>query len=415
MFEALRSADPEISSIIQNELDRQRNGLELIASENFPSLAVLEAMCNPMNNKYSEGYPGKRYYGGNQFIDLSEDLCRQRAKKLFNAEHANVQPHAGSQANMAAYFALLKPGQKILSIELPQGGHLTHGASFNFSGRLYNFVFYDLDPETGRIDPDAVRKKALAEKPDLVLCGYSAYPREFPFKDFGDIAAELGVPCMVDIAHIAGLVAAGVHASPFPHCDVVTTTTHKTLRGPRGGLILCREGYAKKIDNSVFPGVQGGPFDHVIAAKAVAFKEASTPEFAEYARQIVKNAKVMAARLLEHGYDLVSGGTDNHLILVDLRNKGSTGLEAEQALEAVNISVNRNAIPNDPQPPYIASGLRVGTPAMTTRGMKESEMIHATDLMHRGMSAKSESEKQSIRAEVLELCNSFPLYSGLSY
>ena len=411
MLPNIHSFDPELYSAMSSELDRQRNSLELIASENFISIRVMEAMGSWLNNKYSEGYPGRRYYGGNQYIDMIETLAIERAKKLFNAEHANVQPHAGTQANMAAYMALLKPGQKILSIELPQGGHLSHGSPVNFSGMLYSFVFYGLDKETERIDPDNVRKVAEREKPDLILCGYSAYPRQFPFEEFGEIAHELDVPCMADVAHIAGLIAGGVHPNPFPHCDVVTTTTHKTLRGPKGAIILSKERYAQRIDKAVFPGSQGGPFDQMIAAKAVAFKEAMQPSFKEYAKKIVKNAKALAARLMEHGFRLVSGGTDTHLVLVDLRPKHITGREAEIILEKVDISVNRNMIPGDPQKPWITSGIRLGTPALTTRGLKENDMEYIADLINKTIIHRDDNETLShIKEEVHELCKLHPLY-----
>ena len=375
MFENLRRTDPEIFEAIFNELQRQRNGLELIASENFTSDAVMEAMGNVMTNKYAEGYPGARYYGGCEFVDVAERLAIERAKQLFGADHVNVQPHSGVQANMAVYFAVLNPGDTILSMQLSHGGHLSHGHKVSFSGKLYNVVHYTVHPETERIDFDLVRKLALEHKPKLILAGYSAYPRIIEWDKFREIADEVGAYFMADIAHIAGLVAAGIHPSPIPYAHFVTTTTHKTLRGPRGGMIMCKAEFAKDIDKAVFPGAQGGPLMHVIAAKAVALKEALTPEFKQYQEQIVKNAKKLAETLISEGLRLVTGGTDNHLMLVDLRPFKITGNIAEKALEKAGITVNKNTIPFDPEKPTVTSGIRIGTPAVTTRGMKEDEMV----------------------------------------
>ncbi|HDD46336.1 MAG TPA: serine hydroxymethyltransferase, partial [Candidatus Aenigmarchaeota archaeon] len=369
-MEALKMVDKEVYNAIVSETKRINNGLELIPSENFPSKAVLEALGSVMNNKYAEGYPGKRYYGGNEFIDVVERLAIERAKKLFGAEHVNVQPYSGSPANLAVYFAFLKPGDKILGMDLSCGGHLTHGAKVNFSGKLYNSVFYGVDEETNLIDYDEVRKMAMREKPKIIVSGHSAYPRKLDFKAFQEIAESIGAIHMADIAHIAGLIVAGMHPSPFPFTDVVTTTTHKTLRGPRGAMIMCKQEYAEIIDKAVFPGLQGGPHEHAIAAKAVAFKEAMSQEFKEYGRQIVKNAKALADALMDNGFKLITDGTDNHLMLLDLRSKNITGREAETILGEVNITVNKNAIPYDPQKPMVTSGIRIGSPAVTTRGMK---------------------------------------------
>jgi glycine hydroxymethyltransferase len=412
----LSRSDPEVYEAIRSELERQRWTLEMIASENFTSLAVMEAQGCIMTNKYSEGYPGKRYYGGNQFIDVVERLAIERAKKLFNAEHANVQPHSGTQANMEAYFATLKLGDKILSLFLPEGGHLSHGSPASFSGQFYKIVHYHLDPETGMLDYDAIRKIALAEKPQLVLCGYSAYPRIVDFKAFREIADEVGAIMMADIAHIAGLCAGGVHPQPFPYADIVTTTTHKTLRGPRGAMILCKERFAQAVDKAVFPGMQGGPFDHVIAAKAVCFGEALKPEFKAYAHQIVKNAKALAEYLMERGFKLVSGGTDNHLMLVDLRTKGCTGKEAQAWLEEAGITVNKNMVPNDDKSPFVTSGIRIGTPALTTRGMRESEMREIAGMIDRVIASKGDpAVAAKVREEIKELCDRFPLYPELKW
>jgi len=412
----LSKTDPEMYEIINKEISRQKGTLEMIASENFTSLAVMEAQGCVMTNKYAEGYPFKRYYGGNQFIDLSEELARERAKKLFNADHANVQPHAGSQANMEAYFATLKLGDKILSLFLPEGGHLSHGAQVNFSGQFYKIAHYHLDPETGMLDYDKIRKQALKEKPQMVLCGYSAYPRTVDFKAFKEIADEVGAVMMADVAHIAGLIAGEAHPQPFPHADIVTTTTHKTLRGPRGAMIMCKEDWAKAVDKAVFPGMQGGPLEHAIAAKAVCFGEAAKPEFKEWAQQVVKNAKALAEELMGHGYNLVSGGTDNHLMLVDLRNKECSGKEAQNWLEEAGITANKNMVPNDDKSPFVTSGIRLGTPALTTRGMKEEEMKRVGGMIEKIVSSKgSENAVKEVKAQVTELCNEFPLYPELKW
>ena len=416
MVAILSKSDPEVYEAIRNEIARQRGTLEMIASENFASLAVMEAQGCVMTNKYSEGYPGKRYYGGNQFIDVVENLARERAKKLFGAEHANVQPHSGTQANMEAYFATLKLGDKILSLFLPEGGHLSHGSPANFSGQFYKIVHYHLDPQTGMLDYDEIRKIALAEKPQMVLCGYSAYPRTIDFKAFKEIADEVGAVMLADIAHIAGLCVAGAHPQPFPHADIVTTTTHKTLRGPRGAMILCKERWAQAIDKAVFPGMQGGPLDHVIAAKAVCLGEAMKPEFKKYAHQIVKNAKALADELMSRGFKLVSDGTDNHLVLVDLRNKGCTGKEAQAWLEEAGITVNKNMVPQDDKSPFVTSGIRLGTPALTTRGMGESEMREIGGMIDRVIAARGDAAVVAkVKSEVSELCIRFPLYPELVY
>uniref|UniRef100_A0A7V3ZY23 Serine hydroxymethyltransferase n=1 Tax=candidate division WOR-3 bacterium TaxID=2052148 RepID=A0A7V3ZY23_UNCW3 len=411
MFENLKKADPEVFEAIFNELQRQRNGLELIASENFTSDAVMEAMGNVMTNKYAEGYPGARYYGGCEFVDVVERLAIERAKQLFGADHVNVQPHSGVQANMAVYFAVLNPGDTILSMQLSHGGHLSHGHKVSFSGKLYNVVHYTVHPETERIDFDLVRKLALEHKPKLILAGYSAYPRIIEWDKFREIADEVGAYFMADIAHIAGLVAAGIHPSPIPYAHFVTTTTHKTLRGPRGGMIMCKAEFAKDIDKAVFPGAQGGPLMHVIAAKAVALKEALTPEFKQYQEQIVKNAKKLAETLISEGLRLVTGGTDNHLMLVDLRPFRITGNIAEKALEKAGITVNKNTIPFDPEKPTVTSGIRIGTPAVTTRGMKEDEMVKIGKLISKVLrSPDDEKVIDDVRREVQELCEAFPLY-----
>lgn len=413
-FRFLKETDPEVYSAIKKEIERQRYSIELIASENFTSLAVMEAQGSVLTNKYAEGLPGKRYYGGCEFVDIAEELAIERAKALFGAEHANVQPHSGAQANMASYFALLKPGDTVLGMSLPHGGHLTHGSPVNFSGQLYNFVSYGVSPETETIDYDEVRELALKYRPKLILAGASAYPRIIDFEKFSEIAKEVGAYFMVDMAHIAGLVAAGLHPNPVAYADVVTTTTHKTLRGPRGGTILCKEEHAKAIDKAVFPGIQGGPLMHVIAAKAVAFKQAMSEEFKAYQEQVVKNAKVLAERLKEKGVRIVSGGTDNHLFLCDLRPLGITGKEAESLLDSVGITVNKNAIPFDEQPPTVTSGIRIGTPAVTTRGMKEEEMDLIADLIFRVLTSKGDARVlESVRKEVRELCKAFPLYPEL--
>ena len=373
-YELLKKQDEEIYEQIKNEEQRQKHNIELIASENFVSEAVLEAVGSILTNKYAEGYPNARYYGGCEHIDQIEELARSRAKDLFGAEHANVQPHSGSQANMAVYMTVLQPGDTVLGMDLSNGGHLTHGSRVNFSGKLYNFIAYGVK-EDGYIDYEDVEKKAIEYKPKLILAGASAYPRKIDFKKFREIADKIGAYFMVDMAHIAGLVCAGEHESPVPYADFVTSTTHKTLRGPRSGLILCKEQYAKALDKTIFPGIQGGPLEHVIAGKAVCFKEAMQPEFKQYAHQVVLNARKLAEELVKRDFNLVSGGTDNHLMLIDLRNKGLTGKEATLLLDEVNITVNKNAVPNDPEKPMITSGIRIGTPAVTTRGLKEEDMV----------------------------------------
>ncbi|GIU81296.1 MAG: serine hydroxymethyltransferase [Acidobacteria bacterium] len=409
----LEEVDPIISQAIDDEVRRQTNGLELIASENFVSEAVLQAMGSVFTNKYAEGYPGRRYYGGCEFVDIVEQTAIDRAKKLFNAEHANVQPHSGAQANMAVFLASLQHGDTILGMNLSHGGHLTHGHPLNFSGINYKVVTYGVHPETEQIDYEQLRVLAEEHKPKLIICGASAYPRIIDFQKISEIASSVGAKVLADIAHIAGLVAAGLHPSPIPYCEFVTTTTHKTLRGPRGGLILCREEFAKDIDKAVFPGVQGGPLVHIIAAKAVAFGEALREDFKEYQKQIVANAKALAEELSNQGLRLVSGGTDNHLLLVDvfLNGKGITGKEAEKALEEVNITVNKNTIPFDPNKPMIASGIRLGTPALTTRGMKEPQMRQIARMIAEVIrEPKSEEVKNKVRKEVAELSAQFPLY-----
>ena len=401
--------DPEVGKAMAAELARQRRGIELIASENFVSEAVMAAMGSILTNKYAEGYPGKRYYGGCECVDVVENIARDRACRLFGAEHANVQPHSGAQANMAVYFALLKPGDTVLGMNLAHGGHLTHGSPVNMSGAYFHFVPYGVDTETGRIDYDKLRETALEAKPKLIVAGASAYPRIIDFEKIAAVAKEVGAYFMVDLAHIAGLVAAGLHPNPVPYADVVTTTTHKTLRGPRGGMILCREELAKAIDKAIFPGTQGGPLMHIIAAKAVCFGEALRPEFKTYQEQILKNAKALERSLLAEGFDLVSGGTDNHLLLVDLRPMGITGKELEHRLDEVYITVNKNAIPDDPQSPFITSGIRVGTPAVTTRGFVESDLDTVGHLI--GLCAKDfEASADRIREQVTELCAKYPLY-----
>ncbi len=410
-YRPLAETDPEISRAVQRELDRQRNTLELIASENIVSRAVMEAQGSVLTNKYAEGLPGRRYYGGCEEVDVAEELAIQRAKKLFGAQHANVQPHSGSQANTAVYFALLDPGDTILGMNLAHGGHLTHGSPLNFSGRYFKIAFYGVEEGTGRIDYDKVLAAALECKPGLIMAGASAYPREIDFARMGEIARQVGAYLVVDMAHIAGLVATGLHSNPVPHADVVTTTTHKTLRGPRGGLILCKEEYAAKIDKAVFPGIQGGPLMHVIAAKAVAFGEALQPGFKEYQQQIVNNARALASALIKRGFELISGGTDNHMMLVDLRNKNITGRDAEKALDQIGITVNKNAIPFDPQPPVVTSGIRVGTPAVTTRGLKEPEMEQIAEIIHLAISPGADESGRKRAAEMAaELCRRFPLY-----
>ncbi len=409
-FENLKSFDPEVAAACEKELGRQRHNIELIASENIVSEAVLLAAGGISTNKYAEGYPGKRYYGGCVYVDEVETLAIERAKKLFGAEHANVQPHCGANANLAVFFALLTPGDTVLSMSLAHGGHLSHGSPVNISGKYFNIVPYGVDDETQTINYDEVERLALECKPKLILAGASAYPRVIDFKRFREIADKVGAYLMVDMAHIAGLVAAGVHPSPVPYADVVTTTTHKTLRGPRGGLILCKEEYAKAIDKAIFPGTQGGPLEHIIAAKAVAFGEALQPEFTDYAKQVVKNAAVLADELTKGGINLVSGGTDNHLMLLDLRGTGVTGKELEHRLDEVHITANKNAIPNDPESPFITSGLRVGTPAVTTRGFKEEEMKLIAGWIV-DIIKDFEGNKDRITAEVVALCEKFPIYN----
>jgi len=411
----LAAADPEIAAAIQDEVRRQEEGLELIASENFVSLAVMEAAGSVMTNKYAEGYPGKRYYGGCEFVDVAESLAIARAKELFGAEHVNVQPHSGAQANMAVYMSALKPGDTILGMNLAHGGHLTHGHPLNFSGKYFTIVPYGVSKDDERLDYDELERLAREHKPKMVVVGASAYPRQFDFARIRAVANEVGALVMTDMAHIAGLVAAGEHPSPVPHSDFVTTTTHKTLRGPRGGMVLCRTQFAKDLDRTVFPGVQGGPLMHVIAAKAVCFKEALTPAFRRYQQQIVKNAAALAAGLSAAGFRLVSGGTDNHLMLVDVFSKGLTGKVAEAALGRAGITVNKNAIPFDQNPPMVASGIRVGTPAVTTRGMGEAEMRQIAALIAQVLDApEDEATSRAVRADVMALCAKFPLYPELA-
>lgn len=406
----LQAVDPEIAEAILAELNRQRSNIELIASENFVSKAVMAAMGSPMTNKYAEGYPGKRYYGGCEKVDIAENLAIERAKELFGAEHANVQPHSGAQANMAVFFAVLKPGDTVMGMNLAHGGHLSHGSPVNMSGKQYNVVPYGVSEETGMIDYDEVRRIAHECKPKMIIAGASAYSRIIDFKFFSEVAKEVGAYLMVDMAHIAGLVAAGVHPSPVPYADFVTTTTHKTLRGPRGGLILCKEEHAKLINKAVFPGIQGGPLMHVIAAKAVCLKEALQPEFKQYAQQIVNNAQALAKGLLNNGFDLVSGGTDNHLMLVDLRRMGVTGKELEHNLDEVGITCNKNAIPFDPEKPNTTSGVRLGTPAATSRGLKEDDFTEIADII--GLVAKDfEANKAEAAARVKAITDKYPLYN----
>lgn len=417
MLEHLRQADPAIFDALVSEVGRQEDGLEMIASENFASLAVMEATGSVMTNKYAEGLPGRRYYGGCEFVDIAEDLARDRAVQLFGAQHANVQAHSGAQANMAAYFTLLDPGDSILGMDLSHGGHLTHGSSVNFSGKVFEAAAYGVRQEDGMIDYEAVRDQARGVRPKMIIAGASAYPRVIDFEAFGEIAREVGAVLLVDMAHIAGLVATGHHPSPVPHADVVTTTTHKTLRGPRGGLILCREEHAKGIDKAVFPFMQGGPLMHVIAAKAVAFGEALQPEFSTYSGQVIANARALGARLREHGFELVSGGTDNHLVLVDLRRShvDLSGKDAEEALETSGITVNKNTVPGESRSPFVTSGLRIGTPALTTRGMNEGEMHLIVDWIAEILAAPADDAvRRRVRAEVRELCGRFPLYPELT-
>ena len=410
---SLREVDPSVAEAIEKEILRQKEKIELIASENFVSPAVLEAQGSVLTNKYAEGYPGRRYYGGCEYVDIAESLAIERAKQVFGADHANVQSHAGAQANTAVYFAMLKPNDKVLGMRLSHGGHLTHGSPVNISGRYFSFCSYGVDKETGQLDYKELAVTAKKERPKMIIAGASAYPRIIDFKRIGDIARDVGAYYMVDMAHIAGLVACGLHPSPVPYADVVTTTTHKTLRGPRGGMILSSKEWAKEVDKAVFPGTQGGPLMHIIAAKAVALKEAMMPSFEEYQRQIIKNAKAMADSLMERRFDLVSNGTDNHLMLVDLRNKNITGKKAETALDLVGITVNKNAVPFDTQKPTITSGIRIGTPAVTTRGMKEPQMQEIAhliaDIVENPECAKT---KENVQQKVKEIGEQFGLYAG---
>lgn len=408
-FENLVKVDEEIYNLVGKELEREQEGIELIASENFASKAVMEAMGSYLTNKYAEGYPAKRYYGGCQVVDEVEELARERAKKLFGAEHANVQPHSGSQANMAVYFTILQPGDTVLGMDLSHGGHLTHGSAVNFSGRLYNFVSYGVNKETEMIDYEQIRRLALEYKPKLIVAGASAYSRIIDFKKLKDICDEVGAYFMVDMAHIAGLVATGAHPSPVPYADFVTSTTHKTLRGPRGGLILCKEKYAKALDKNIFPGIQGGPLMHTIAAKAVCFKEALQPEFKEYINKVVKNCKVLAEELVKYDFKLVSNGSDNHLILVDLNNKDITGKDAEKLLDSIGITVNKNTVPNETKNPFVTSGIRIGTAAVTTRGFDEEDMKEVAALINDAIENKDEN-LSSLKNRVKALCSKHPLY-----
>ncbi len=408
----LSKADPAIAQLIRREVERQEHGLELIASENFVSVAVMEAMGTALTNKYAEGLPKKRYYGGCEVVDEVEQLAIDRAKALFKAAHVNVQPHSGAQANMAAYLAVAKPGDTLLGLALPHGGHLTHGAAVNFSGSLFRAVSYGVREETGRIDYDEARAIARRERPRLLIGGSSAYARIIDFAALKSIADEVGAILVVDMAHVAGLVAAGIHPSPVPHAQIVTTTTHKTLRGPRGGLILCQETFAKDVDKQVFPGLQGGPLEHVIAAKAVALGEAMTPDFKRYAQQVVQNAQALAAALVERGYAIVSGGTDTHLMLADLRSKQVTGKEAQELLDRAGITVNKNTIPGDPQKAFVTSGIRIGTPAVTTRGLTETEMHTVATLIDTVLTRKDDATIARVKAEVRELTEQFPLYAA---
>ena len=409
-LELIRKTDPQVAEAIELELNRQRTHIELIASENFVSPAVMAAMGTCLTNKYAEGYPGKRYYGGCQAVDVTEEIARQRAYELFGCNYANVQPHSGANANLAAFFALVKPGDTVLGMNLAHGGHLSHGSPVNISGKYFNIVSYGLDDESERIDYDRLMETAKACQPKLIVAGASAYPRVIDFAKFREVADAVGAYLMVDMAHIAGLVAAGVHPSPVPYAHVVTSTTHKTLRGPRGGLILCKdEEIYKKINSAVFPGTQGGPLEHIIAAKAVCFGEALKPEFKTYAQQVVKNAQVLAEELVKSGFRLVSGGTDNHLMLIDVRNFHITGKEFEQRLDEVQITTNKNAIPNDPEKPFVTSGIRVGTPAVTSRGFKEAEMVQIARWLTE-IASDFEGNKDRVRAEVDALCKKFPIY-----
>jgi len=409
---SLREADPTVARLIDRELRRQQQGLELIASENFASRAVIDAMGTPLTNKYAEGYPGRRYYGGCEVIDEIEQLAIDRLKQIFGSDHANVQPHSGAQANFAAFMALIPPGEKLMGMALPHGGHLSHGAPVNHTGIVWKAVHYGVNPATGRIDFDAVRSLALREQPRLIIAGGSAYARIIDFVAFRSIADEIGAYFVVDMAHFAGLVAGGIYPSPVPHAHVVTSTTHKTLRGPRSGLILCTAEHAKAVDKSVFPGHQGGPLQHVIAAKAVAFGEALTEDFKVYARRVVENAKALADALIERGFAIVSGGTDSHLMLVDLRPKGLTGKVAEKVLDQAGITVNKNTVPDDPQSPFVTSGIRLGTPALTTRGMGTEEMVRISQLIDIALAKQDEATLARVKNEVEELTSAFPLYQG---
>ena len=414
MLDKVKKIDPQVAEAVEKELDRQRNKIELIASENFTSTAVLETCGTVLTNKYAEGYPNKRYYGGCEFVDIPEALAIERVKKIFGADHANVQPHAGAQANIAVYLAFLKPGDTVLGMDLTHGGHLTHGSPVNISGMYFNFVPYGVSRETEQIDYDNLRKIAKEHKPKMIVGGASAYPRIIDFKAMREICDEVGAVLFIDMAHIAGLIAAGLHPNPVPHSEVVSSTTHKTLRGPRGGFILCQEKYAKMINKAVFPGTQGGPLMHIIAAKAVAFKEAMTEEFKVYQKQIIVNAGVLANELMAGGFKLVSGGTDNHLILVDLRNIGLTGKVAEKALDEVGVTVNKNTVPFETQSPFITSGIRIGTPAITTRGMKEDEMKMIAGIISNVLKdIDNEQIKKEARGQVKELCKKYPLYEDL--
>ena len=407
----LKSIDKEIYAIIEKEIRRQKDTIELIASENFVSDAIMETMGSPLTNKYAEGYPGRRYYGGCRFVDMAEELAIERAKEIFSAEHANVQPHSGTQANMAVYFSALNIGDTVLGMNLSHGGHLTHGSPVNMSGEYFNFEYYGVDKETGLIDYDNVMELAHKYKPKMIIAGASAYPRKIDFAQFREIADSVGAYLMTDIAHIAGLIAVGLHSNPAPYADFTTSTTHKTLRGPRGGLILCKEDHARDIDKAIFPGTQGGPLMHIIAAKAVCFKEAMMPEFAEYQKQVISNAKSLAENLKENGFSLISDGTDNHLILIDLRNKGLTGKKAEAVLDNIGITVNKNTIPYDPETPFVTSGIRLGTPAITSRGMKESEMGEIAELINETINnCDDEAKLKAIKEKVKTLCERFPLY-----
>ncbi len=411
MQDALKAADPDIYRLIGEETARQEHQLEMIASENFVSRAVLQAMGSVLTNKYAEGYPGKRYYGGCEVVDEVERLAQERLLRLFGAEHANVQPHSGAQANMAVYFALMQPGDTLLGMNLSEGGHLTHGSPVNFSGRLYKVAAYGVRPDDHRIDYEALRDQAMTVRPKVIVGGASAYPRQIDFETMGEIARECGAQLVVDMAHIAGLVATGHHPSPVPFADVVTSTTHKTLRGPRGGLILSREEHAKSIDKQIFPGVQGGPLMHVIAAKAVAFAEALQPDFSVYSGRVIENARALGEALMERGFTLVSGGTDNHLVLVDLRSKGVTGKVAEKALDRAGITVNKNTVPGETESPFVTSGIRIGTPALTTRGLGPDEMRAIATFIDRVVTAADdETVSAAVRGEIREMCDRFPLY-----